>query len=347
VHPSTGLPSGGPSCHNTPPVLIALPGEKMHQSRSCNVPVRRSFDYAVYLALRVLIMIVQALPLDLCQRWSQILAVLFSDLFRLRGQVVDDNLRHAYPELTSAQRRDLARRMWAHLFLMVAEVVQARRKIHRTNWHRHVRFLNSDQTARLLLDDRPTIMISGHFGNFEMSGYFLGLFGFPTYTIARPLDNPYLDRFLQRFRGATGQYMLPKQGSAKQVERLLEQGAALALLGDQHAGASGCWVDFFGRPASTHKAIALFCLASGAPLVVSYSQRLDQPLCYESGLEGVADPNDPKFAQMTLPELTQWHTGRLEAIINRAPQQYWWLHRRWKGAPGRRRKRRAKRQQAA
>ena len=235
--------------------------------------IRRSLDYAVYLTVRVLILVVQALPLDVCRHWSDILAVLFCDILRVRGQVVDGNLRHAYPALTPAARRNLARRMWSHLFLMVAEVAQARRKIHFSNWHRHVHFLDGPETARLLLDDRPTIMISGHFGNFEMSGYFLGLFGFPTYTIARPLDNPFLDRFLQRFRGATGQYMLPKQGSAKQVAALLEQGAALALLGDQHAGTSGCWVDFFGRPASTHKAIALFCLASGGPLVVSYSQR--------------------------------------------------------------------------
>lgn len=317
-------------------------------SRSSDVQGRLWLDYATYLVVRVLITIVQALRLETCDRLAQSLAVVFCDLLRLRGQVVDDNLRHAYPERTGTQRRALARKMWHHLFLMVAEVAHARRKVHITNWHQHVHFLKGPETARWLLDDRPTVMVSGHFGNFEMSGYFLGLFGFPTYTVARPLDNPFLRRFLDRFRGTTGQYLLPKEGSAKRIAWLLERGAVLALLGDQHAGATGCWVDFFGRPASTHKAIAVFSLASGAPLLVSYSRRLDQPLVYESGLEGVADPADPAVAGRTVAQLTQWYTNRLEAIIRRAPEQYWWLHRRWKGQPGRRRsKRRQKARQVA
>ena len=77
--------------------------------------IRRSLDYAVYMTVRVLILVVQALPLDVCQRWAEFLAVLFCDILRIRRQVVDDNLRHAYPALnksppmsrTSSSRRRL------------------------------------------------------------------------------------------------------------------------------------------------------------------------------------------------------------------------------------------------
>lgn len=298
---------------------------------------RRCLDFCVYLVIRVLIATVQALPIDTCHRLARLLATLFCRILRIRRRVVDENLRQAYPHFSAGQRQALAWRMWEHLFLMVAEVAHARRKIHITNWHRHVRFTREAELARYLLTPRPVVLVSGHFGNFELSGYFLGLFGFPTYSIARPLDNIYLHRFLDRFRGTTGQYMLPKNGSAKQVALLLERGAILALLGDQHAGPSGCWVNFFGRPASTHKAIALFALTSDAPLLVSYCRRADRPLKFESGLEAVADPRAPEIRRMSVPQLTQWYTDQLAAIIDSAPDQYWWLHRRWKGEPKRRR----------
>ncbi len=147
--------------------------------------------------------------------------------------------------------------------MMVAEVAQARQKIHETSFRRYVTFADKPLLVRYLLDPRPTVLVTGHYGNFEVAGYVLGMFGFPSFTIARTLDNPYLDRFINRFRGSTGQYILPKQGCAPQVQAVLNAGGTLSLLGDQHAGDKGCWVDFLGRPASCHKAVALFTLSSG------------------------------------------------------------------------------------
>ncbi len=290
-------------------------------------------DYLVYCVVRLAISTVQALRMETCRSAARGLATLFTTVVPVRRQVIKENLLQAYPHMPMPRRRQLAWKMWEHLFLMVAEVAHARRKIHVTNWHRHIKLRNGAQVARLLLEDRPTVLVGGHYGNFEMSCYFLGLFGFSTYAIARPLDNPFLHRFINRFRASSGQYMLAKNGSAKQIALLLERGATLALLGDQHAGRRACWVDFFGRPASTHKAIALFCLTAGAPLVVSFARRLNEPLVYESAIAGVADPHDPAVKNNSIAELTQWYTDRLEQIINHAPEQYWWLHRRWKGKP--------------
>ena len=105
---------------------------------------------------------------------------------------------------------------------MVAEIAHAPRKIHRTNWRRHSQIPDMALMARRLLDRRPVVMISGHLGNFEMGGYLLGLHGFPTHTIARKLDNPYLDRWINDFRAATGQYMLAKDGSSHEIDDVLE-----------------------------------------------------------------------------------------------------------------------------
>ena len=145
---------------------------------------------------------------------------------------------------------------------MVCEITQAPRKLHQTNWRQHSQILRIPELVRSLLDDRPVVIISGHFGNFELGGYLLGLFGFPTYSIARPLDNPFLHRFVNRFRGSTGQHIVPKLGSREMVAEILRRGGTLALLGDQSAGDKACWVEFFGRPASTHKAVAVLPLAA-------------------------------------------------------------------------------------
>jgi KDO2-lipid IV(A) lauroyltransferase len=299
-------------------------------------------DYTVYLIVRGFVTLISALRLETCQAWASWLATVSTRVLKIRAETVDENLRQAYPELSGSQRMRMAWRMWQHLFLMVAEVAHARRKIHPSNWHKHIHFRRDAEMARWLLDGRPMILVSGHYGNFELSGYFLGLFGFPTYTVARPLDNPFLHRFINSFRADTGQFLLPKNGSAAEIAELLARGRILAVLGDQHAGRSGCWVNFFRRLASTHKAIALFSLSSGAPLLVAYSRRLGKPLQYECGLQAVADPLDARFSGMSVPELTQWFTDQLEEIIRGAPEQYWWLHRRWKGEPSRRRPRKAR-----
>jgi KDO2-lipid IV(A) lauroyltransferase len=212
----------------------------------------------------------------------------------------------------------------------LAEIAHAPRKIHRTNWRRHSHIPDMHSMARRLLDPRPVVLISGHLGNFEMGGYMLGLHGFPTHTIARTLDNPYLDRWINEFRAATGQYMLAKDGSSREIDDLLKRGGTLALLGDQHAGKAGVWIDFFGKPASTHKAVALFTLASKAPTATVANLRTGRPLQFEMRVADLIDPAAPGFDLGTVPLVTQWYTRQLESLIREAPDQYWWLHQRWR-----------------
>jgi KDO2-lipid IV(A) lauroyltransferase len=292
--------------------------------------LRNLLDYLVYLVVRIFVCVVQAMPVETCAALAGRLATLACDVLRFRGDVIEDNLRHAFPQMTVRWRRNLSWRMWEHLFLMLVEVIHAPRKIHETNWRDYVTLDNADQLVRAMFDDRPTLLICGHYGNFELSAYVLGMLGFKTFTVARPLDNPYLDRFLHEFRGLTGQVVLSKSGSAGQVEAVLAGGGALALLGDQYAGPKGCWVEFFGRPASSHKAIALFTLGSEAPTVFCFARRTGKPLHLLMGISGVLDPREISADMRTVPGVTQWYTEQLEHTIREVPEQYWWVHRRWK-----------------
>ncbi len=286
--------------------------------------------YAVYLFVRLFVCFLQAVTIETCQRLARGMAWLATDVLRLRHETIDENLAHAFPAMPPQQRRQLARDMWEHLFLMLAEIAHFPRKVHDTNWRDYITVKNEALMMRELFRNRPRVFVSGHYGNFELAGYTMGLFGFPTFTIARPLDNPYLTEFINHCRALKGQHVLPKQGSAQEAADLLAGRGTLGVLADQHAGPKGCWVNFFGRPASTHKAIAVFALTNSAPLMVGYARRLDKPLRYEMGLETLLEPNTMDEHLRDVPALTQWYTDVLEAIVRRAPEQYWWVHRRWK-----------------
>ncbi len=287
-------------------------------------------QYLVYLAVRITICVVQALPLSACEHGARWLAWLFHDVLRIRRRVTDENLAHAFPQLDATQRGRLARRMWEHLFLFAAEVAHTRRKIHRTNWHQYIRLGGEAQFVRLQLGERPVLLVTAHFGNFELAGYFFALCGYPIHTVARPLDNPYLDRFVNRFRGSTGQIMLSKQGAYDHICSILAGGGTVSFVADQYAGNKGCWIEFFGRPASAHKAIALFALDNDAPMAVGRCQRQGRPLHSVLKLQGIADPRHPSGHTESIRALTAWYHRQFEAFIREAPEQYWWLHRRWK-----------------
>jgi len=300
---------------------------------------------AEFAAVRVSIALVQAVSIETCHTVSRLLAWLACDVIRLRAQIVEENLVHAFPDVSPAERHKIARRMWEHLILMVCEIAQAPRKIHETNWRKFVAVHRKRDLILTFLSPRPKVVVTAHFGNFEVGGYIMGFWGFPTFTMARPLDNPYLDRFINRFRESMGQTIIPKHGTAELADSLLGTGGTLVLVGDQHAGDKGLWVDFFSRPASCHKALALFTLLNKAPMLVSGVRRLDRPLRFEVRLADLYDPAQPGDEELGgVTELTQWYNDVLEDEIRQAPDQYWWLHNRWRDPPpGRKRKRRRRR----
>ena len=296
--------------------------------------MQRLLQFAGYLALRAVVCVLQCLSADACLALSDAFAVLMYDVLRMRRRLIEENIRAAYPQWSEARVRRTARQMWRHLLLLVAEISQLPRKLHDTNWREHVALFNGRETVRALLGRRPVILITAHFGNFELAGYVMGLLGFPTYTIARTLDNPYIDRFVNQFRATTGQYIIPKKGGYDQMLDVLARGGTLAFLADQYAGVKGCWVEFFGRPASAHKAIGLLAMQHDAIVAVGYARRTDGPWRYANGMTQVADVRSGQPQMQDVRRFTQWYTTELETMIRLAPDQYWWLHRRWKDPRG-------------
>jgi KDO2-lipid IV(A) lauroyltransferase len=302
-------------------------------------PRSRVADYAVYLLVRVIMCVIQAFPPATAVLLANGLAWLAYHLDRRHREVARDNLRHAFPEISQPQQIDrLIRATYRHFCTLLIDIAHTPRKLNTNNWRAHV--VMSDTVVRhlagALLSDRPLLMITGHFGNWEMGGYVMGLLGFPTYAIARRLDNPYLDRLFKEFRQRQGQTILDKNDDYDRMLEVLRAGGALATLGDQDAGPRGLFVDFFGRPASTHKAVALFALEYQVPMLVIGVRRLNDALRYEVHIADLILPEEYADKPNAVRDITQRFTADLESIIRQAPAQYFWLHRRWKHPPPKR-----------
>ncbi len=213
------------------------------------------------------------------------------------------------------------------------EMLHIPRKLHPNTWRDRITLVGHEKVLDRLLKGGPLIMLTGHFGNWEMAGYLFGVFGFPPNSVARALDNPYLDRYLKSFRERTGQKMIAKKGGYDEMLEVLRTGGVLSFLADQDAGERGMFVDFFGRPASTHKAIALMAIEHHAPVVVGYARRIGPGFRYEVGCTELFEPEEWTGTADDARLLTQRYTSALEAIIRKDPEQYLWLHRRWKHQP--------------
>lgn len=303
--------------------------------------------FAEYLVFRGVVCLIDALPTRVTVRLAEMLAfVVFRCLPRkmIRYEVARQNLKTAFGDRYSeAELEEIQRKMWIHLFRLVIEIVQLPRKIRLYNCADVVRFHNRDESVKALSSGRPVIVLSGHFGNWEMAVSTFGVFGFPMGVVARDLDNPYLHRWFMRFREHTGHRLLSKKGGGGDMVEYLERRGNLALLGDQDAGKRGLFVPFFGQPASTFKSIALLALQYRAVIVVGYAMRLPDDFSnsrwvrYEQGCEAVLDSEDFQGPD-AIRELTAAYTAALERAILRAPEQYFWVHRRWKSQPVERKK---------
>lgn len=310
-------------------------------------PRNRTADLAVYVLVRLVVCVVQTLPPRLAYALADGLAWLVFKTVGRRREIALENVHHAFPHLTPGAAEQLVRSMYRHFVRAVIELMLVPRKLRLGTWRRHMVLPNGSRIMPPLVAPRTTLIVTGHLGNWELAGISLGLFGFHTHAIARELDNPYLERFVRRFRCSTGQGIIAKNGEFEQLASILAANGKVATLADQDAGPRGVFVDFFRRPASTHKAVALLAMQHDAVLVVIGVPRVNRadypqascddvdPMFYAVICEDVIDPRD--YAHMSrlaaVRAITQRYTSALERLIVRYPEQYFWLHRRWKHQP--------------
>lgn len=297
-------------------------------------PRNMILDYVAYLAARLLTVVDHIFSWPIRYRVAAFFGSLVFMLDRKHRHRAMEHLARSFPDWTIERRRQVARESFLSMAYMVMEVLIVNRMIRPQTWRRYITMRNmAEVTRRLVQRDGGLILVTGHFGNWEVAGYMTSAVGLPTVTVARRDRNPFLHAYVTRLRQAAGQQMMDKDGASEQAGPVLEANGVLTMVCDQDAGRKGMFVDFFGRPASTYKSIGLLAMTYRAPICVIYCRRLSNDYRFEIGAERIILPSQWDAQDDPLRWITQEYTAALEAVVRRNPEQYFWVHRRWKHRP--------------
>jgi len=253
---------------------------------------------------------------------------------RRRARAVG-NICQCFPEMSVDEAEDLAHRSMRHLLqLFVVEVLFTPRLITPGTWHRYVELGKVREALKLMVGDRPAIFITGHCGNFEILGFTLATVGFPMTALARPLDLPKINDWLVSVREKRGMSILTKFGATERLPAMLKAGGRIAFTADQNAGDRGMFVPFFGRLASAYKSIGLLAMSNEVPIICGYASRTEpNRFQYRIDLADVIQPEEWAGYSDPLYYITARYTRAIEQMVRQAPEQYFWIHRRWKSRP--------------
>lgn len=291
-------------------------------------------DFGLYLALRFWAFVMECFPIEAnlaTARWFGRVWWRISPKHRDRTLA---NLRAAYPTSPQTELVRIARgsfQHWAQVFLV--ELIMSPRVLNRYSWSKYVALGDIGEALRELLSGRGAIMVTPHFGNFELLGFTLARLGIPIVAVMRPLDNQRINRVVVRRRADSGMRLLDKKGATAEVGDVLDSGVPLCFIADQDAGRKGYFVPFFGRPASTYKSIALLAMQRDLPVIVGYAARVAWGFQYRIEVERIIRPEEWREAADPALWITQQFSTAMERSIRKFPEQYLWVHRRWKTQP--------------
>ena len=173
------------------------------------------------------------------------------------------------------------------------------------------------------------LLLTAHYGNWELLAASHTLTIFPLSVVVRPMDDPLMDRVVERFRLRSAVELIAKRQALPEIRDALRRGRMVGILLDQNASrAEGVFAPFFGIPASTSKALAVISLRTGAPVVPVFIRRV------EGGRHRVeVQPVIPSPAAGDVADYTAAFNRSIEAAVRRAPEQWFWMHNRWKTRP--------------
>jgi KDO2-lipid IV(A) lauroyltransferase len=244
------------------------------------------------------------------------------------------NIKSSFPDWSDEKVSALAKQSMEHMFqLFVAEGVQMPSLITPTTFHKYVEFKATEQISERLANNQPTIFVTGHCGNWELLGYALSVLGYPIAALARPLDNKLINDWVLGIREKYGLRIITKWGGVSILQELIAKNTSVGFIADQNAGRRGMFVPFFGRLASTYKSIGLLAMRYEIPIAAVHAKRIDGKFKYEITVTDFIEPADWLGQPDPLYYITARYSRAIEQMIRNAPEQYLWLHRRWKSRP--------------
>jgi Kdo2-lipid IVA lauroyltransferase/acyltransferase len=290
-------------------------------------------EWIAYAVVSSVVKLAGALPRSLARALAEGLArMLFALTPKLR-KTAEFNLKLAFPRWTDAQREATIRGMVRSLGWMAAEFARMPRYT-RKNIEEivvldgHENFLEGQRRGKGVL------FLTAHMGAWELSSYAHAVYGYPLHYMARPLDNARLDGLVNRYRGLSGNAPIFKNESARLMLRILKDAGTVGILADQNTmREEGVFVDFFGVPACTTTGIARVALHTGAAVVPGYAVWDESLKKYRLRFEPPLELVRTGDAERDIVENTQRFAKVTEEIIRKYPEQWVWVHARWKTRP--------------
>jgi KDO2-lipid IV(A) lauroyltransferase len=290
-------------------------------------------DWLAYIGLRMLVAILYLFDVETNLRFARFLGRLMWRYYHRGRQRALENLRASYPEKDEKWYEMIGQKSCESIAMLAVDVLFTPKLVRKDNWRQYSRFKNAERAKWLSKENKGLIFVGAHYGNFEIVGYMLGLFGFNVYSIARPLDNRFISNYLYGVRERAGQKIIDKKGAAELFDKVASTGATMCFIADQDAGQKGIFVDFFGRKASTYKSIGLLAITNNIPIAIGYGRRIDNRFFFEMGVTRIIFPEEWADKKDPLLWVTAEYTKAIEQFVREDPTQYWWLHRRWKHRP--------------
>lgn len=243
-----------------------------------------------------------------------------------------DNITLAYGgELSPVEKERIARESFENLGVIFFDFVRIP-WLTKGKLQRFVEVRGLDNLDRALEKDKGVVLLTAHYGNWEMLGASMGLVGRPMDVVVRKLDDPVAGEFVDWVRTRCGNTMVHKERAMRRLLKALSTNRLVCILLDQNvAKKEGVFVDFFGTPACTNRGPAMLAVTSGAAVVPAFIRR-DGPgyvLTVRPEVELVKTGDRAADAQ----ENTRRMTGVIEEVVRERPEQWFWVHRRWKTRP--------------
>jgi len=293
---------------------------------------KKAGQYLEYVAFRIFSYIAIFLPEVLALLVGSFLGWIMGTVLRVRRTEVEKNLLLAFPDSTDPWRHGIARASYMHLGREAVATIRlsqgtAQDLIERTQ------VVGMESFQRAIKEGRGVILITGHLGNWEVGGGAFTARGISLDAVAKDMANKRVGEAISRIRKDLGIGLIHMDEVAREVPRSLLRSRVVAIPADQHAHKGGVPALFFGSTVSITRAPAVFAIRTGAPMFVGIALRNTEKKQYYTVLLEKIDFEPSGKVDADIRELTVAHSAALERAVRGAPGQYFWQHRRWKGAP--------------
>jgi KDO2-lipid IV(A) lauroyltransferase len=286
-----------------------------------------------YLAAYTLLKTFGLLPRSIALALGELVAAIGFTLARRQRLAGMRNLQLALPQLDEAQRRAILRECFSNLGRLLVEFSRFPR-LHKGNISQFVVYDGLEHYLKATQRGNGVIFLTGHFGAWEFSSFAHSVHGYPMKFVVRPIDNPRVEALIEGYRSLAGNVPLTKRNASRDILRALRNNETVGILIDQNTTRDeGVFVDFFGIPASTTPVIATLALRTRAAVIPGFMIWDKAERKHRLRFEPAMELSDTGDRARDILENTRKFNAVLERIIRQYPDQWLWIHRRWKTRP--------------